>query len=143
MSTIPHAVIGLPRAAFDQLASFARRTPAFRPIIDRLSDVPESSRLRCELLLARLLQRALYSPRLSAEDAVMVLDHSAASEAITEEELHLLASGPTTCKVYDLWREVWEDEEDLRVRDRIRYCAALLARLYRLEYQVRFEASAI
>jgi len=114
--------------------------PALTAVAARLPPPTDAFYAASERLLAELFQRLLHPPQLRPEEAAEVLDHEASPERFTEEELVRLAGDPETRCIYDHWKDVWENETDPVLRMRAGYYAALLSRLYRMEYIVLCEA---
>ncbi len=117
--------------------------PALEPVADRLPPMTDALYGESERLLAELFQRLLHPPRLRPQEAAEVLDHAAPVDDFVADELAALAADPETRCVYDYWKEVWEDETDPVLRRRAGYYAALLARLYRMEYIVLNEVGRV
>ena len=117
--------------------------PALAAVVDRLPPMTDARYAASERLLSELFQRLLHPPRLLPQEASDILDHSSLPDAFTDHELADLAGDPETRCVYDHWKTVWEDEEDPVLRSRAGYYAALLARLYRMEYIVLNEAGRV
>ncbi len=117
--------------------------PALAAVADRLPPPTDALYAESERLLAELFQRLLHPPRLLLHEAAEILDHAAPIDAFTDDELAALANDPETRCVFDYWKDVWEDEADPVLSRRAGYYAALLARLYRMEYIVLNEAGRV
>jgi len=114
--------------------------PALAAVADKLPSPDDPSRLPSERIMVKLFRRLLHPLRLLREESDQLLDHGAARDAFTTEELAELATNKETECVYEYWKEIWESEIDPVLQDRARYFAALVARLYRLEDIVLAEA---
>ena len=133
-------VIRLPNAASDHIRRFIERYPVYAPVADRLPSDPGPFRARCERSLSELFRRTLHAPRLTREQAAAIVTHDGSWSDLTKAELVAMAANEETAGLFELWFEVWKDEEDEAVQNAVCYFAALLARLYRLEFIVRYQA---
>jgi len=127
-----------PRFFIEQ--SVAER-PCLGAIAERLPSLDAADRLDEELVMAKLFSLMLHEPRLSYDEAKSALDHDAAPDDVAADELAEMRSDPGLNGLYEIWEAIWADEADAGLKDRARYYAALLARLYRLEYRIRSEAA--
>jgi len=123
------------------IAAAVAERPYLGAIADRLPREDDPRRQDCETVLAKIVSLMLYDLRLTYDQARQALGRDAAPAALTDEELALLKADPQFGGVYDIWEAVWAAEDDAVVRDNARYYAALLARLYRLEYSLRAAAA--
>ena len=133
-------VVRLPNASAEHIRRFIDRYPVYAPVADRLPNEAGTFRLRCERILSELFRRTIHAPKLTRVQVDAIVAHEGTRSMFAAEELRVMASDPETADLYAIWAEVWEDEEDEAVLDMARYFAALLARLYRLEYVVRYRA---
>ncbi|MEY4744461.1 MAG: hypothetical protein RL272_406 [Candidatus Parcubacteria bacterium] len=128
----------LPRMRILQIIE---RCPALGAIAARLPAEDDPRRVDCERVLAQAFTLLLHLPDVTREQADAALDHSAGAEAVTVEELARILRDPETAERYEIWRAVWESEDDPQTRTFARYCVALMSRLYRLESFARAESS--
>ncbi len=136
-------LVRLPNAATGHIQRFVDRYPVYAPVAELLPAEPGPFRLRCERILSELFRRTLHAPKLTREQAAAIVAHDGARREFADEELRLMAGDPETAYLYAIWAELWQDEEDEAVLAAARYFAALLARLYRLEYVVRYRTMAM
>lgn len=117
-----------------RIRAIIERCPALGAVADRLPSEDAAERGGCERVLAQAFTLLLHLPDITREQADVILRHSADVETLTEEELAYVLHDPDKAERYDVWREVWADEDDPETRRFARYCVALIARLYRMEH---------
>lgn len=140
MDDVGAIVLRFPLQPRIRIKAIIGRCPALGAVAARLPPEDDALYGEHERVLAQALTLLLHLPDLTREQADLVLDHAASPEAITIEELGYLHHDPDKADLYEVWRDVWDAEEDERVRNFARYCVALIARLYRMEYFAKLES---
>lgn len=139
MSDAGATILRFPLLPKMRIKAIVERCPALGAVAARLPPEDAADRGDCERVLAQAFTLLLHLPGLTREQADVVLDHETDVETLTAEELAYVHHDPDKAALYEVWREAWACEDDPATRRFARYCVALIARLYRMEYFARLE----
>ncbi|MBI4458293.1 hypothetical protein HY633_04995 [Candidatus Uhrbacteria bacterium] len=137
-------IIGFPNLASEFIQKMSRSPPLAAVMVRLPAVTDQRQRLRAEQLLHQLLKRMLWYPRLTREQADIVLDHDSPPDVVADAELEVMERHENRGwrRQHERCRQIWDQAETPEIRAHVRYAAALIWRLYRFEAQAKKEAAA-
>lgn len=135
-------VIAFPNASREFINDMAAASSVIALVAERTLAIPNLPQPRLEQLLAGLLERVVWLPRMSRADAENLVDAGLESrDALIIAEIGDMRANAKARDLLALWKDVWDLAETEELREAVMYAAALLWRLYRLEPQVLRETA--